>query len=79
MGIARGFGLAVTEKAADDRQLLAQRQRPGSGGMADVRNAHVVQPGPRGGTASTSTAAGDRGTVQSPIFPSRMRISAQSR
>ena len=46
--VARGgFDPAVTEEPADDRQALAERERPRGKGMTDVMDANVVEPGPR--------------------------------
>ena len=48
MRIARGrLGLAVTQQPADDRQALAERQRPRGEAVSDVVDAHVVESGPR--------------------------------
>ena len=44
MRIARGrLGLAVTEQPADDRQPLAERERPRGEGVAKVVNSQVLQ------------------------------------
>ena len=46
--IARGrLDPAVTEEAADDRQALAERQRPRGKAVSDVMDANVTEPGPR--------------------------------
>ena len=48
MCVARGgFDPAVPEESGDDRQALAERERPRGKAVSDVVNAHVVEPGPR--------------------------------
>ena len=48
MGIARGrLHPAVTEQPADDRQALAERERPRGEAVPDVMDAHVAEPGLR--------------------------------
>ena len=48
MRVARGrFDPAMTEKPADDRQDLAERQCPRGKAVSDVMDAHVAGPGPR--------------------------------
>ena len=48
MGVARGgFDPAVAEETADDRQALAERERPRGEAVPDVMDAHVVEPGLR--------------------------------
>ena len=51
MCVARGrLHPAVTEQPADDRQALAERERPRGEGMSDVMDAHVAEPGLRADT-----------------------------
>ena len=48
MRVARGgFDPAMTEKPADDRQALAEGERPRGKAVPDVMDANVVEPGPR--------------------------------
>ena len=48
MGVAgRRLDVAVAEQLADDRQGLAERQRPGSEGMAEIVQPDILQSGPR--------------------------------
>ena len=45
MRIARGrLDSAVTEQPADDRQALAERERPRSESLAEVMNAYTLEP-----------------------------------
>ena len=43
----RAPAIRLTEHPADDRQTIAERERPRGGAVADVKNAHIVQPGAR--------------------------------
>ena len=43
----RAPAIRLTEHPADDRQPIAERERPRGGAVADVKNAHIVQPGAR--------------------------------
>lgn len=48
MRIARGrLRLAVAKQPGDDRQTLSDRERPRGEAVADVVDAHVVEPRPR--------------------------------